>query len=69
MCRSLIFGRLDAVDEKISKKCCKEVLKMKHYICSENCEKEIKEILYVPEKEKCVSTNGIEYSKKKINRF
>ena len=29
---------------------------MKHYISSENCGKEIKEMLCVPEKEKCVST-------------
>ncbi len=47
---------------------------MKHYVSSENCEKEIKEILCVPEKGICVSTNGIKYkrSKKKIlyiNRF
>ena len=31
---------------------------MKHYISSENCEKEIKEILCVPER-KCVSTLGL----------
>ena len=64
MCRSLIFGRFDAIDDKISKEWCKEVLRMKHYISSENCEKEIKDILCVPEKEKCVSINGVEYSER-----
>jgi hypothetical protein len=39
---------------------------MEHYISSETCEKEIKEILCVPEKENVLVTNGIEYSKKKI---
>jgi hypothetical protein len=38
---------------------------MKHYISSENCEKEIKEILCVPEKEKCVSTFRIECKRNK----
>ena len=34
---------------------------MKHYVNSENCEKEIKEILCVPEKENMlVQINGIE---------
>ncbi len=46
---------------------------MKHCVSSENCEKEIKEILCVPEKEKCVSTFRIKckrnkrYVKKKKN--
>ncbi len=44
---------------------------MKHYISNESCEKEIKEILCVPEKKKCVSTFRNKYRRKKryINEF
>ena len=43
---------------------------MEHYISSENCEKEIKEMLCVPEK-KCVSTFRIKYRRNKghVNEF
>ena len=41
---------------------------MKHYISSENCEKEIKEILCVPEKENVLIQMGLSLIKK-INRF
>jgi hypothetical protein len=34
-------------------------MKMKHYISSENCEKEIKEILCVPEKENVLLQMGL----------
>ena len=46
-------------------------MKMKHYISSENCEKEIKEILCVPEKENVLVQMGLSVVnvKKKINRF
>jgi hypothetical protein len=45
-------------------------MKMKHYISSENCEKEIKEILCVPEKENMLVQMGMSIIKKnKINRF
>ncbi len=40
---------------------------MKHYVNSENCEKEIKEILGVPEKENMLVQMGL--SVIKINRF
>ena len=44
---------------------------MKHYISSENCEKEIKEILCVPEKEDVLVQMGLSIVKVKmyINRF
>ncbi len=45
---------------------------MKHYMSSENCEKEIKEILCVPEKENVLVQMGlsiVKVKKKKINRF
>ena len=44
---------------------------MKHYISSENCEKEIKEILCVPEKENVLVQMGLSVVKvnKYINRF
>jgi hypothetical protein len=44
---------------------------MKHYISSEDCEKEIKEILCVPEKENVLVQMGlsIEKVKRYINRF
>ena len=43
---------------------------MKHYISSKNCEKEIKEILCVPEKENVLVQMGLsKVKKKKINRF
>ncbi len=44
-------------------------MKMKHYISSENCEKEIKEILSVPEKENVLVQIrlSIQGEKKKIN--
>ncbi len=45
---------------------------MKHYVSSENCEKEIKEILCVPEKENVLVQMGLSIEKrkkKKINRF
>ena len=44
---------------------------MKHYISSENCEKEIKEILCVPEKENVLVEMGLSIVKVKeyINRF
>ncbi len=43
---------------------------MKHYINSENCEKEIKEILCVPEKENVLVQMGLSIVKVKcINRF
>ena len=44
---------------------------MKHYISSENCEKEIKEILCVPEKENVLVQMGLSIGEKekKINRF
>jgi len=45
------------------------VLKRKHYISSENCEKEIKEILCVPEKENVLVQMGLSIGEKKINRF
>jgi hypothetical protein len=47
------------------------VLKIKHYISGENCEKEIKEILCVPEKENVLVQMGlsIEEIKRYINRF
>jgi hypothetical protein len=38
---------------------------MKHYISSENCEKEIKEILCVPEKENVLVQMGLSIEKKK----
>jgi hypothetical protein len=43
---------------------------MEHYIISENCEKEIREMLCVPEK-KCVSTFRIKYRRNKgyVNEF
>ncbi len=44
---------------------------MKHYRSSENCEKEIKEILCVPEKENVLVQMGLSIVKMKryINRF
>ncbi len=44
---------------------------MKHYISSENCEKEIKEILCVPENENVLVQMGLSIVKVKryINRF
>ena len=44
---------------------------MEHYISSENCEKEIKEILCVPEKENVLVQMGLIIVKVKgyINRF
>ncbi len=44
---------------------------MEHYIISENCEKEIREMLCVPEKKKCVSTFRIKYRRNKgyVNEF
>ncbi len=44
---------------------------MKHYISSENCEKEIKEMLCVPEKENVLVKMGLSIVKVKryINRF
>jgi hypothetical protein len=44
---------------------------MKHYISSENCEKEIKDILCVPEKENVLVLMGLSIVnvKKCINRF
>jgi hypothetical protein len=44
---------------------------VKHYISSENCEKEIKEILCVPEKEDVLVQMGLSIVKVKmyINRF
>ncbi len=47
-------------------------MKMKHYISSENCEKEIKEILCVPEKENVLVQMGLSIvrdKEKKINRL
>ncbi len=38
---------------------------MKHYISSENCEKEIKDILCVPEKENVLIQMGLSIVKKK----
>jgi len=37
---------------------------MKHYISSENCEKEIKEILYVPEKKSALVHLKVNIEKK-----
>ena len=44
---------------------------MKHYISSENCEKEIKEVLCVPEKENVLVQMGLSIVKvkKKVSRF
>jgi hypothetical protein len=44
---------------------------MEHYISSENCEKEIKKILCVPEKENVLVQMGLSIVKNKryINRF
>jgi hypothetical protein len=43
---------------------------MKHYISSEDCEKEIKEILCVPEKEDVLVQMELNLEKvKNINRF
>ncbi len=44
---------------------------MEHYITSENCEKEIKDILCVPEKENVLVQMGLSIIKVKryINRF
>ena len=48
-------------------------MKRKHCISSENCEKEVKEILCVPEKENVLVQMGLSIgerkTKKKINRF
>ena len=38
---------------------------MEHYISSENCEKEIKEILCVPEKENVLVQMGLSIGEKK----
>ena len=44
---------------------------MKHYVRSENCEKEIKNILCVPEKENVLVQMGLSIVKVKryVNRF
>ena len=39
-------------------------MKMKHYVRSENCEKEIKKILCVPEKEYVLVQMGLSIVKK-----